>query len=81
MSFLRDEGPDAGRELAWVMAEALAACERYAGALAHLDAARATGPLPHEYESTRIEWESQRNLQRGVRHPNPPAAANTDSSI
>lgn len=43
MSFLRDEGPDAGRELAWVMAEALAACERYAGALAHLDAARATG--------------------------------------
>lgn len=56
------EGPDPGRRLAWVMADALADCGRYRSAVAHLRAAEARAPLPDEYERKCRAWE----LRAGV---------------
>ncbi len=50
------EYPRAGDELALVMADALAACEDYPSALAHLDASAPEGRLPEDYERKRTAW-------------------------
>jgi hypothetical protein len=53
------ERPDAGRELAWVMADALADCGDFRSAVAHLRAAEGSAPLPEEYGRKCSAWEKQ----------------------
>ncbi len=50
------EYPRAGDELALVMADALAACEDYPSALAHLKASAPEGRLSEDYERKRTAW-------------------------
>lgn len=59
------ERANAGRELAWVMADALADCGDYRSAVAHLRAAEASAPLPEEYGRKCSVWEQR----RGPRQP------------
>ncbi len=54
---MEEEHARAGDELALVMADALAACEDYPSALAHLEAsAPEEGALPEDYERKRSAW-------------------------
>ena len=57
-----EEPPDAGRQLAFVMADALASCVHYAAAIAHLDAAAHAAPLPERYTRRRAIWVANRGL-------------------
>jgi hypothetical protein len=58
------ERADAGRELAWAMADALADCGEYRSATAHLRAAEARAPLPAEYGRKCSVWEQRHGIRR-----------------